>query len=145
MLVQVGPCIQLQTQSLVIKARVGETAHAGIRLANPGSVALYFSCARKLDGSSRTGCSTSTFALSSRKGCILPGTHVDLTFTFAPNKVGIFWEQWELGTRPHAEQASWPLLLRAIALEEDGVKEKRLALDRHLCQQDRDFQVCSCF
>ena len=138
---QAGPRIQLQTQSLVIKAKVGQTAHASIRVTNPGSIALYFSCARALDGNARTAGTCSSFALSSRKGCILPGTHADLTFTFAPSKVGIVWEQWELGTMPHAGQASWPLLLRAIALEQDDMKQARLALDRRLRQQDRDFQV----
>ena len=42
---------------------------------------------------------------------------------------------------PHAGQASWPLLLRAIALEEDRSKQARLALDCRLRQQERDFQV----
>ncbi|KAK9831554.1 hypothetical protein WJX74_000012 [Apatococcus lobatus] len=129
------------TQSLVMKAKVGQTGHASIRVGNPGSVALYFKCMRSRDGQVRTGGGVSSFALSSRKGCILPGTHADLTFSFAPAKVGIFWEQWELSTMPQAAQAAWPLLLRAIALEDDKRIQARLALDKRLRQQERDFQV----
>lgn len=124
-----------------MKAKVGQTGHASIQVGNPGSVALYFHCTRSKEGPVRTGEGVSSFALSSRKGCILPGTHAELTFSFSPTKVGIFWEQWELSSMPQAGQAVWPLLLRAIALEDDQRKQARLALDQRLRQQECNFQV----
>lgn len=85
---QLGPRLTISAQCLGFEALVGERVDQGIDMMNSGSTCIYYEWQRAPTsagfGATASGDAAAQFFASSACGCILPGAHVDMRFTFQP-------------------------------------------------------------
>ena len=121
------PCMQFESDRLVMEASTGELTEVTLSCANIGNCAVFYKWVRSNDDPLQR-----YFSLKDMAGSILPGDVKDFVFTFKSDMPGAFSETWSFQGRPNVQDTAHTVTLKGFARFEDKTKEKRARLEMDL-------------
>ena len=122
---------------LLMEGRTGQLVTAQVSLVNTGSYVVYADWKKlpKLNKLNRVlEGSTQRFYFDLREIVILPGHSISVPVIFKSAQAGVYWESWELATRPDLQ----PLIVtfRGVASTRDRFLQARKEVERELAASE---------